>query len=376
MAGHAPLDRARRTRYERALDFAAAQTAVAVERYGDFFPIFTTRGSWKLDQPRWTDWTGGFWAGLMWTFFRRTGEPAWRQRAEHFSRLLEPRKFDRQVHDLGFIFLNSYRPWFELTGDAAHQRVLVQAGRTLAERFQAAGGYLRSFLAAESLFIDIMMNVPVVFYAAQVDGDERLLQIATAHCHTTRRCLVRPDGSTAHEGLFDPQNGAFLRQSTQQGLRADSCWARGLAWSLYGFTTVHAQTGNPDFLATAESHARYWQLHLPADGVPYWDFQADPARALPWGPQRDSSAAAIAASGLWDLAAATRDAGRALSYRATALAMLDVLAEPDYLASEVPGWEGVLRHGVYHTQQGLGVDESVLWGDFFFVEALSKVLAG
>jgi unsaturated chondroitin disaccharide hydrolase len=229
-------------------------------------------------------------------------------------------------------------------------------------------------MGPESLFIDIMMNVPLVFYAARAAEDAELERIATAHCCTTRDTLVRADGSTAHEGIFDATTGAFLRQSTQQGLRPESSWARGLAWSMYGFSQVYELTGNQEFLAVAERNADYWLTHLPKDHVPYWDFQADLTTSLPWGPQKDSSAAAIAASALLDLERQTEAVDRAVTYRQTALAMLDALVSPDYLAVDTPGWEGILKHGVYHTAKGLGVDESVMWGEFFFVEALLKAL--
>lgn len=362
--------------YRAAVEFAERQVAALVERNPDYFPIYTVGGRWRHGGELWTDWTGGFLTGMMWQFFKRTRNPLWRERAEHYSRLLEHRKSDRNVHDLGFIFLNSYLPWYEETGDRALLEVVIEAGRTLALRFQPQGRYLCSFLGPASLFIDIMMNVPLIFYAAKQTGDARLAEIATAHCRTTRDRLVRPDGSTAHEGLFDPQTGQFLRQSTQQGLRDDSCWARGLAWSMYGFSKVYGLTGNDEFLEVAERNARYWLEHLPDDKIPYWDFEADLTQPLPWGPQKESSAAAIAASGLLDLAQQTRSADSALAYHNLALVMLDVLCTSEYLAIETPGWEGILKHGVYHTRKNLGVDESVLWGDFFFVEALTKVVCG
>ena len=121
----------------------------------------------------------------------------------------------------------------------------------------------------------------------------------------------------------------------------------------------------------AERNASFWLANLPTDGVPWWDFRADLSQPLPWGAQKDSSAAAIAASGLWDLA--TQPIARAgRGYRRCALAMLERLAEPRLSRRQTPGWEGILRHGVYHTAKNLGVDESVMWGEFFFVEALSK----
>ncbi len=361
-------------KYLHALEFAQRQVAATIEREPDFFPAFTKQGRWRHDQELWTDWTGGFFAGMMWQFFRHTGDPAWRSRAEHYSRLLEPRQFDANVHDLGFIFLNSYRPWYELTGDNSLHRVLIQAGRTLASRFRERGQYLCSFVGQESLFIDIMMNVPIILYAARESGDAALERIALAHCHTTRDTLVRADGSTAHEGLFDIETGRFLRQSTQQGLRADSTWARGLAWSMYGYSQCYALSGNRELLDVAERNADYWLTHLPKDHVPYWDFHADISAPPPRGAQKDSSAAAIAASGLLDLERQTNSLDRAVAYRQTALAMLDALSGPEYLAEQSPLWQGVLMHAVYHTARNLGVDESVAWGDYFFVEALTKVV--
>jgi unsaturated chondroitin disaccharide hydrolase len=367
-------DSDRLPRYTAALEFAERQVAALVQKHPDFFPIYTVGGKWRHAGELWTDWTGGFLAGMMWQFHRRTQDADWRSRAEHYSRLLEHRQHDRKVHDLGFIFLNTYLPWYELTGDERRRGVLVQAGRTLAMRFREKGQYLCSFVAPESLFIDIMMNVPIIFYAANETKDKELARVATAHCRTTRDTIVRPDGSTAHEGIFDTASGEFLRQSTHQGLRADSAWARGLAWSLYGYSKVFGLTGSREFLDVSERNASYWLKHLPDDGVPYWDFQADLSQPPPWGRQKESSAGAIAASGLLDLARQCGSPDRAVAYRETALKTLDRLVSPEYLADQTPGWEGILKHGVYHTAKNLGVDESVMWGEFFFVEALTKVV--
>jgi unsaturated chondroitin disaccharide hydrolase len=365
---------ARTAQYTRALEFAERQVAALTETHPDFFPIYTVGGKWFHGGELWTDWTGGFLAGMMWQFHRRTGDASWRQRAEHYSRLLEHRQHDRNVHDLGFIFLNTYLPWYELTRDQRLHDVLIQAGRTLAMRFRPAGQYLCSFVGPESLFIDIMMNVPIIFYAARESGDPELRRVADAHCRTTRDRLVRADGSTAHEGVFNTSTGEFLRQSTHQGLRGDSCWARGLAWSLYGYSKCFALTGDEEHLAVSQRNADYWLEHLPADRVSYWDFDADLTQPPPWGRQKESSASAIAASGLLDLAGQTPAPERAARYRDTALAMLDALVQPEYLADQTPGWAGILKHGVYHTKKNLGVDESVMWGEFFFVEALTKAL--
>jgi unsaturated chondroitin disaccharide hydrolase len=359
-------------RLERAFEFAARQVRATVDRYPGFFPTYTVRGRWHHPGELWTDWCGGFHAGMMWLFAERLGDPWWRSTAERYSRLLESRQHDHAVHDLGFIFLNTYLPWYRLSGDERLRQVLITAGRTLALRFKPKGGYLCSFVAPDSLFIDIMMNVPLVFYAARETGDRDLHDVAVAHCRTTEKTLVRPDGSTAHEGIFDLDTGAFLRQSTHQGLRADSAWSRGLAWSLYGFGRVFEYTRAAADLAVATRNADYFVARCPEGTVPLWDLD------VPEGPDRipDSSAAAIAASGLWTLAKLlpASEHVRARGYREAALALLDAVCSDRFLAWSDPGWEGVVKHAVYHFHNKLGVDESVAWGDFFFLEAVDKVM--
>jgi unsaturated chondroitin disaccharide hydrolase len=353
-----------------ALEFAAAQAQRIVATHPGYAPMYTVRGRWNREGERWTHWCEGFFPGVLWLLHQHTCDPKWRRLAEQYTRSLEPRRHDRTVHDLGFLFLSTYLRWYESTGDPALRDVLIVAGRMLALRRQA-GGYLASFLGPHSLFIDIMMNVPLIFWAANASADEALRRVALEHCCTTARYLVRPDGSTAHEGIFDVATGQFLRQSTQQGWAADSTWSRGLAWALYGFTTAHRLSGEAEFLDTARHCGDFYLRRAPADLVPYWDFDVPED-----GPRlRDSSSAAIAASGLWDLAAAAGSTPDGERYRAAALTILRTLCSDAFLARGRPEWEGILMHGVYHYHKGLGVDESVAWGDHFFVEALVKVLA-
>jgi unsaturated chondroitin disaccharide hydrolase len=223
-----------------------------------------------------------------------------------------------------------------------------------------------------------MMNVGLVFWAARETGDEALLRVATEHCRTTARYLVRPDGGTAHEGIFDVETGQFLRQSTQQGRSADSTWTRGLAWALYGFTTAHRLASGGScvtpgaFLEVARRCADCYLRRAPAGLVPPWDFDLPDVVPHLW----DSSAAAITASGLWDLSEAVPDPADQQRYRTAALTILDTLCSDKFLPLRRPEWEGLLMHGVYHFHKGLGVDESVAWGDHFFVEALVKAIAG
>jgi unsaturated chondroitin disaccharide hydrolase len=346
-------------------------------------PIYTENGLWSRPDFIWTDWCPGFYAGMMWLAFEYTGEAHWREAAERYTRRLEPRKFDRDVHDLGFIFMSTANRWYNLLpeGDATKQwlkDLLITAGTIQSFRWKETGDdhYVYSFNGPQSLFIDIMMNIRILFRAHQLGGEEELYRRAVTHARTTEKYLVRKaggrlvdgEGMVIHEAIFNPVRGEFRNLSTQQGYSPFSCWARGLAWAMYGFTDTYLFTNEPLFLETAERCAGFYLEHTPDDGVPYWDYGAPNIPEEPF----DSSAAAIAAGAFWklkDIAATRRDSS---TYKQAALQILSTLCSPEF--SNDPGREGILRHGVYHKPMNWGVDESVMWGDYFFMEALFMAL--
>jgi unsaturated chondroitin disaccharide hydrolase len=374
-----------------AFEFAQKQVRNLVETHPDYFPMYTVKGKWKHDGEKWTHWCDGFLGGQMWIFYQHTHDQYWVDQALRYSRPLEPRQHDRAVHDLGFIFFSTYRRWLNMLtehadsnplatvpGDAKHiDDVLIQAGTTMSLRFKEKGQYLRSFVEDASLFIDIMMNVGIIFYAAQqlkkrgkVTEATEILRIVNAHCHTSIRTLIRGDGSTSHEAMFNLESGECLKQTTHQGFRGDSCWSRGLAWALYGFCTAYGFTGDTTYLDASELCARYYIANTPEHGVPPWDYDALPPESRKL---EDSSAAAIAASGLYDLSLASASFEKRVLYRQYFERIMTTLTTDAYLGRE-KGYEGILKHGVYHIHKKLGVDESVMWGEYFFVEALSKAL--
>lgn len=360
--------------FTQAFQFAQKQVRKLVEKHPGLYPLYTQNGLWKHEGLAWTHWGDGFLPGIMWIFCKHTDRESpegkfWLEHAIRYTKPLEPHKHSKETHDLGFLFFSTYYRWYRLTHDPAHREVLVEAGKTLAQHFIEKGQYLRSFVADNSLFIDIMMNVGIIFYAARETGDRRLRDIAMRHSLTTRRVLVRGDGSTAHEGIFDTNTGEFLRQTTHQGYRGDSCWSRGLAWALYGFTTAYDYSRDPRFLDTAQSCADFYITHSPNDGIPPWDFNAPAENRTLY----DSSAAAIFAAGLLRLCRLAPDSLKGHLYWSTAVRILRSLCEKQ-LAKADPKWEGILKGGVYHVHKGLGVDESVMWGEYFFCEALERVL--
>ncbi len=174
---------------EKVFYFAEHQLRTLITTHPDRFPMYTRRGRWVFDGESWTNWCEGFLGGQLWLLYQHTRQAWWQEQAIHYSRLIEARKTDRNVHDLGFLFWPTWKRWYDLTQDPAINQVVIEAGRTLALRYQPAGGYLCSFLSTNSLFIDIMMNVGIIFYAAQQTGDEALYQTALQHCLTTRKYL-------------------------------------------------------------------------------------------------------------------------------------------------------------------------------------------
>ncbi|GAA3728382.1 glycoside hydrolase family 88 protein [Leifsonia bigeumensis] len=356
-------------RVEELLHQAEEQVRRLVTEHPGKVPVFTQGGRWQFDGDAWAPvWTGGFLAGMMWIFSQRFRDPFWRENAERYSRLLEERKHDTGTHDIGFLFSPSWGRWHEVAPSQETRDVLIEAGTTMAGRFNPAGRYLRTWVDAGSTFIDVMMNIGIIYQAADLSGNAALAEIATKHALTSRRFLVRGDATTVHEGWFDPDSGEFLRAATHQGYRSDSSWVRGHAWAIYGFGTAYQWTGDARFLDTARRCAdtyitevgdRFvgpndWEQPAPNDGY-------------------EASGASITASGLLQLADLLGDAGD--DYRRYARSIVARLSEPEFFGAATTGWEGIIKHSTYHENEGLGVNESVMWGDYYFVEALDR-LAG
>jgi unsaturated chondroitin disaccharide hydrolase len=209
------------------------------------------------------------------------------------------------------------------------------------------------------------MNLEMLFWAGTHGGDSAWATMAERHALTSARAHVRADGSTAHVALFDPATGALERTVTWQGYSDSSAWARGQAWAIHGLSASYARTRRPELLAAAQRSADWFVTHLPADAVPYWDFRHP---AIP-NTERDASAAAIAASGLYDLARWS-DASTAGRYRAAADQMISALAT-NYMAPPTPNG-AVLLHSTGNRPQGGEIDVGIVYADYFFVEALLR----
>jgi unsaturated chondroitin disaccharide hydrolase len=213
-----------------------------------------------------------------------------------------------------------------------------------------------------------MANLPLLYWAADQADDGSFRLAGEAHARMTRAAFVRADLSTYHAVEYDLASGERTRGFTFQGAFDESCWARGQAWAIYGFAATARATGKPEHLELAEQLADYYLARLGDGLVPYWDFD-DPA--IPNAP-RDSSASAITAAALLNIAAQHSDAGAAGRWAEQACRLLDALCR-DHLARD-RRHRGLLKEGCYSKPHEEGTVSAVLFGDFYFVEALMKLL--
>lgn len=335
------------------------------------FPELACDGKWHCVDNG--GWVGGHWTGLLWLAYAQTSDPALERAARAWTQRLAPRENDPTTHDLGFLFELSHVLGWTLTGDASFKPPALQAARTLARRFNGKGNFIQAWGPVDGTkrqrgraIIDTVMNLRLLFWASQETGEHAFADIATAHEHTALRCHVRADWSTSHVTDFDPDSGEFIRQDTVQGLSATSCWARGQAWAVYGCATCYGETGNTLFLDAARRLAQYGLRRLPADRVPFWDYDSP---LIP-NDVRDSSAAAILAAGMLKLATLEPDAAQADGWRAQAIAILESLWT--HYSSRGASEPCILLHGTRSKPEG-SMDHGLIYGDYYFVQALTSL---
>ncbi|MFT4284749.1 MAG: glycoside hydrolase family 88 protein [Protaetiibacter sp.] len=355
-----------------------------IAAFGDSYPDDTTRDARYLPRPAANGvgeggnhgWTTSFWPGMQWLAWELTGDDAYRVAAERHARDFERRvreEEDLDTHDLGFLYtLSCVAPW-RLEQDAAARDAALLAADHLMRRFLEPAGILQAWgdlsdpRQAGRTIIDSLMNMPLLTWAYEQTGQERYADAVRRHTAQLREHIIRPDDSTFHTFYWDTETGEPLRGATEQGAHDDSCWSRGQAWGVYGFALNHRATGDPELLEAAWRCADYLLAHLPADGVPYWDLAYGDDSGAP----RDSSAAAIAACGFQELAELEPGTDRGARAAEAADRILDSLVA-SYAPEPAGSSDALLLHGVYDLPKGNGVDEGTLWGDYFYLEALTR----
>ncbi|GEP94597.1 FAD-dependent oxidoreductase [Chitinophaga cymbidii] len=314
-----------------------------------------------------SDWTSGFFPGTLWYLYEYTGDAKWETLARQWTAGLEKEKRNKGTHDLGFMMYCPFGNGYRLTQDPAYRQVLLESAASLASRFNAKTGTLKSWDKKEFHFpviIDNMMNLELLFWATRVTGDSSYYKIAVSHADQTMKHHFRKNYSSYHVVDYDSVTGQPLRKITHQGYSDHSAWARGQAWGLYGYTMAYRFTQDQRYLQQAEKIAAFYLGKLPKDKVPYWDFDAPRSSK----PPRDASAAAITASALLELSKYTNNK----KYFTAAEDMLVSLCSTTYMAAPGSNNYFLLKHSTGHMPHRSEIDVPINYADYYFVEALLR----
>jgi unsaturated chondroitin disaccharide hydrolase len=365
------------TNVNETLAFAAARFRATADAIPDTTLFPRSAGNdrtWHLVEK--DDWTSGFFPGCLWLIYEATNDPYFFHEATRRTNVLEPAAGNSDTTGIGCIFGPSFGSAFRTTGDERYRTILLAVADSCATRWNPVVGAISTCSSngdtlAWPVTIETMVEIELLFTAAKNGGAPELRTIAEAHARTIMLNHVRPDGSTFQVVDYKPDTGAIRGTYSILGYSRDSTWARGQALALYGFTVAYRETKDPAFLDTARKLAAYFIDNLPSDHIPYWDFDAP---GIPDEP-RDSSAAAIAASALLELSTQVTDRNDGVRFFGAAVAIIDALISPVYL-SKGTGSPGLLRHACGDVPEGTEVDVSLIYGDYYFLEALVRYKLG
>lgn len=352
------------------------------ETFGDKFLASSSIHNFYVPSEN-VEWTTGFCTGQYWLAYEMTGEGIFKdtalQQVDSFSARID-NKTDVDHHDMGFLYTPSCVAAYKLTGSGKGKKAALKAADNLLARFQEKGEFFQAWGelgAVENyrLIIDCLLNLPLLYWAGRITGEDKYKDTAVKHTRTSLKNLIREDNSTYHTFFFDKDTGVPKYGVTHQGYRDGSAWARGQAWGIYGTALSYRYTGDRDCMELFRKVTDFFIKRLPKDKVPYWDLEFTDGDEEP----KDSSAAAIAVCGMLEMSKYL-EKGEASYYRMEAENILNSLIE-NYSVKNVKISNGLLLHGVYAKKspynpipEDRGVDECNTWGDYFYMEALVRVL--
>ncbi len=363
---------------EKTYRFAARQTKLMLAEINkqkinntDKKPVEprTVDASGKLKMIPSGDWCSGFFPGELWYLYEYTKDTSWLNAAKEFTAPIEAEQYTKTTHDLGFEIYCSAGNAYRLTKNAHYKEVILNAARSLSTRFNPVVGCIKSWDNTRQwkypVIIDNMMNLELLFEASKISGDTSFSHIAIVHANTTLKNHFRPDHSSYHVIDYDPETGNILHKQTAQGYADSSAWARGQAWGLYGFTLCYRETGNKIYLNQAEHIAKFILTHpnLPADLVPYWDYNAPYRQSAP----RDASAAAITASALLELSTYSSN-----KLYATAANKIIAGLRSYYQAQPNKSRGFLLLHSTGNKPANSEIDVPIIYADYYYLEALMR----
>ena len=350
--------------------------------------ILTTdkQKGWNCRPATAEEWCGGFWPGILWMDYSLTKDENIEKAAEGYTQALRHIAYEPIFdHDIGFLMFCSFGKGYEATHNADYKKIIFASADSLATLFNPMVGTILSWPRNVKMFgghntiMDNMMNLDMMFWAAKNGGNPLLYDLAVSHAKTTIEHHFRPDGSCYHVAVYDPVDGHFIKGVTHQGYADSSMWARGQSWAIYGYTMVYRYTKNPVFLKFAEKVTDAYLRRLIGhnddkitteilsrkDLVPKWDFDDPDPKA-----SKDASAACVVADALLELSQYVgNDKGK--HYHDIAVATLAQLSTPAYLSGKRN--DSFLLHSTGHHPAGSEIDASIIYADYYYLEALMRL---
>lgn len=329
--------------------------------------------AWNCRKATAEEWCSGFWSGILWMDYGYSHDSIVGQAAEGYTAALRSCVY-RPVydHDLGFIIFCSFGKGYELNHNALYRQTLLDAADSLATLFRPLVGTILSWPRNVKMFgghntiMDNMMNLDLLFWASRHGGNPLLYDIAVTHAKTTMKHHFRPDGGCYHVAVYDTLTGDFIKGVTHQGYADNGTWARGQGWAIYGYTMVYRYTHEKVFLDFAQKVANYYLSRLPeGDLIPKWDFD-DPDPKAP----KDASAACVVADALLELQQYV-GGQKGQQYREKAVEMLRQLSSPEYFSGKRN--DAFLLHSTGHHPAGSEIDASIVYADYYYLEALLRL---
>lgn len=362
-----------------ALKDAVDKTRINIARFNGKFPHVSENDAYQLNDN--DDWTNGFWSGMLWLSYELTNKAVFREAAVRTVDSFRERLASHTVldhHDIGFLYSLSAKAHWMIERDESAKSLALAAADVLLKRWRPKSGLIQAWgpegheKNGGRIIIDCLMNLPLLFWATKHTGDTIYADIAVRQAEKSRRFLVRGDDSSYHTFYFDQESGEPLRGGTEQGYSDGSTWTRGQAWGIYGFALLYHFTGDQRYQETSLRMAKHFLERLPEDGVVYWDFSAP----ITPDTKRDSSASAIAVCGIHELLKGLPSEHPDRAYLEAGIQRQVDGLTGKYATIGKPDAEGLLERGSYSVRGNASPDDYMIWGDYYYMEALARLTTG
>ena len=366
---------------EKTLDLAIADALkkldYMIETMDGKYPSHASKNNvYGKDENEKGGWNQGFYSGMLWIAYELSGDEKYKELAlsqiDAYAQRMDA-VYGVMGHDVGFLYSLSCVAAYKLTGDERAKATAIKAADHLKLRFQEKGQFIKAWGAVQGpdnyrLIVDTLLNIPILFWASEVTGDESYRNIARTHYATTLKYAVRDNGSSFHTFYFAPETGVYLRGVTKQGRDDDSTWSRGHGWVVYGSMLVKRYIDFPESEEIARAAIKFYQNRLPSDFVPFWDLEFVESD----GEEKDSSAAPIVLCGMLELLRTLEPGEEYDMIENTVCHSMNSLYY-NYSTKDTPESNGILLHAVYSKPNDVGIDECNIWGDYFYMECLIRM---